>query len=105
MVKERLTLESHVAVSDDVVSRELEAEAVILNLESGTYFGLDPVGSRIWFLVQENGSLRRTFEVLHQEFDVAPERLERDILRLVDQLRATGLLRVAPSKESLPTRA
>jgi hypothetical protein len=99
MTEQRVSLESRVAISDDVVFRELEGEAVILNLESGTYFGLDPVGTRIWSLLQEDGSLRRAFEALLQEYDVAPEKLEGDILRLVEELRAKGLVRLCVSGE------
>jgi hypothetical protein len=35
------------------VSCNLAGEAVILNTKSGIYFGLKPVGARIWELVQE----------------------------------------------------
>jgi hypothetical protein len=99
MREEEFSLESRVAISDDVVSRDLEGEAVILNLESGTYFGLDPVGTRIWSILREDGSLRRAFDVVLQEYDVAPEKLEGDILRLVKELRAKGLVRLSSSGE------
>ena len=99
MAEKEVSLESRVAVGGDVVSRDLEGEAVILNLESGIYFGLDSVGTRIWSLLQEDGSLRRTFELLQQEYDVEPERLEADILRLVEELRSNHLLSVARPEE------
>jgi hypothetical protein len=99
MAEEEVSLESRVAIGGDVVSRDLEGEAIILNLESGTYFGLDSVGTRIWSLLQEDGSLRRTFELLRQEYDVEPERLKADILRLVEELRSNDLLSVAPPEE------
>ena len=92
---ELVTLETHVFLGEDVVSRELDGEAVILNLDSGTYFGLDPVGTRIWSLLQKNGSLRETFEILRQEYEVTPNRLEEDLLRLVKELHTKGLLRLA----------
>ena len=99
-----LSLESKVAIGDDVVSRDLEGLAVILNLESGTYFGLDQVGTRIWSLLQEDESLRRTFEAIQQEYDVAPETLERDILRLVGELCAKGLVSLSSSVEGQHSR-
>jgi hypothetical protein len=99
MTEEEVSLDSRVAIHSDVVSRDLEGEAIILNLESGTYFGLDSVGTRIWSLLQEDGSLRRTFELLEQEYDVEPERLEEDILRLVEELRSNDLLSVARPEE------
>ena len=61
MSNDNVSLECGVAISEDVVSRDLEGEAVILNLDSGTYFGLDRVGTRIWSLLQEGGSLRGVF--------------------------------------------
>jgi len=105
MLNDNVSLESSVAIGEDVVSRDLEGEAVILNLESGIYFGLDKVGTRIWSLLQEDGSLRRAFEAVQQEYDVAPEKLEGDLLRLVEELCAKGLLRVSSSQEGQPTRA
>lgn len=99
MAEIEISLESRVAIDGDVVSRELEGEAIILNLESGTYFGLDSVGTRIWLLLQEDGSLRRTFEILRQEYDVEQERLKADILRLVEELRSNDLLSVAPPEK------
>lgn len=41
------SLTSRVRIRDDVLSRDLQGEAVILNLNTGLYFGLDPVGTRI----------------------------------------------------------
>ena len=84
------------------MSRDLNGEAVILNLESGTYFGLNPIGTRIWSLLQEDGSLRRTFEVVQQEYDVGPDELEGDILRLVEELCSRGLVNISSPSEGQP---
>jgi hypothetical protein len=96
--KGRLTgvsLDSDVAINDEAVSRELDGEAVILNLTSGTYFGLNAAGTRIWALIQEHRSLREVFEVMRNEYEVSPEVLERDLLHLVEQLREKGLVNVS----------
>jgi len=91
---ERVSLQSSVKICDDVVSRDLEGEAVILNLETGTYFGLNEVGTRIWTLIQEHESLSRVFEAIRQEYEVSPEALEGDLLRIIDELRRKGLVNV-----------
>ena len=88
----KLTLQDTVRISDGVVFRELEGEAVLLNLETGVYFGLNGVGTRIWMLLGDNGALGSVFTAIQQEFDVAPERLEKDLLGLVQQLREKGLV-------------
>ena len=87
----QISLDSSVELSDDAIFREMDGEAVILNLESGTYFGLDPVGTRIWQLVEKHGSLRVVFEQMRQEFDVESEVLERDLLDLVGRFAEKGL--------------
>ncbi len=81
--------------SENVVSRELEGEAVILNLESGVYFGLNEVGTRIWTMIQQYGSLRKVLEAVQQEYEVAPQVLEKDLLELIDQLQARGLVKLS----------
>jgi len=91
---ERVSLQSSIKICDDVVSRDLEGEAVILNLETGTYFGLNEVGTRIWTLIQEHESLNRVFEAIRHEYEVSPEALEGDLLRIIDELRTKGLISV-----------
>jgi hypothetical protein len=82
-------------VSDDVVFRELDGEAVILNLESGIYFGLDKVGTRIWQLVEEHRDLRTVLGALEQEYDAPAERLEQDLIGLVSSFLEKGLMTAA----------
>lgn len=86
-----IALDSIVAVSDDAVFRELDGESVLLNLETGMYFGLDAVGTRVWQLAGERGPLRAIRERLVAEYDAEPSNIERDLLALADTLVAKGL--------------
>jgi hypothetical protein len=87
-----ISLDRTVRVGEDTVFRELAGEAVLLQLEAGMYFGLDPVGTRLWQLMAERGRLREVFEAAREEFDVEPATLERDLLALVEQLVAKQLV-------------
>jgi len=99
MPANQITLNCFATVNENnVVSRELEGEAVILNLETGTYFGLNEVGTRAWALIQEHRSLRKVFEKLTQEYEVTPATLEGDLLRIVEELSAKGLVTVSQGK-------
>jgi hypothetical protein len=84
----------NVRIADDVVSRDLAGEAVILNLATGTYFGLDAVGTRIWHLIAEHGSTERIVEIVVAEYDVDEGRLRGDLEALLGQLRDKGLVSV-----------
>jgi hypothetical protein len=81
-----------VHVPDDVLFRELQGEAVILNLASSTYYGLDAVGTRIWQLCEAHGSLQAVLDAMQREFDAPGETLQSDLLTFVDDLLARGLL-------------
>lgn len=74
------------------MSRQVGDENVILDLESGTYFGLDPVGARIWQLIAEGRSLEEVCDAMMAEFDVSRSDIERDTAQLVEQLVTSGLL-------------
>jgi hypothetical protein len=87
-----VSLDTSIVVAKDVVFRELDGEAVILNLESGMYFGLDAVGTRIWQLCDQHGSLRAVLAAMQHEFDAPGETLRVDLLALVDQLASKGLI-------------
>lgn len=89
-----VSLDATVRIPEDVVFRELDGEAVLLNLESGIYFGLDPVGTRIWQLVEEHQTLRRVLDALQAEYEAPAADLESDLVRFVDQLHGKGLLTV-----------
>lgn len=80
------------SISEDAVFRELEGEAVIVHLDSGMYFGLDPVGTRLWQLIDAHGQLTPVFEAALGEFDVEPEVLQRDLLHLVSELEQRRLV-------------
>ena len=83
-----------VTVPDHVIVRQLGDESVMLDMASGYYFGLDPVGARIWQLLLETSSLAEIVERLAQEYDVTPEQANSDLVRFVEELKAHGVLNV-----------
>ena len=91
-----LSLDSRVQIEEEVVYRELEGEAVVLNLKTGRYFGLDPVGTRIWQLLPDH-SLREILRLLVSEYEAGEQQIRADLLRLLEQLRDQQLVRVAES--------
>lgn len=86
------------SISPHAVATHVGEETVILHLESGTYFGLDPVGARIWQLMGEGRALDAICEVMLHEYDVSREELERDTMSLVEDLLARHLI-VLPSSD------
>jgi hypothetical protein len=86
-----------VSAAPDQLSSKLGDDVVILNLKSGVYYGLDPVGARVWELIQETKSVGAIRDVILSEFDVAAEQCERDLKDLLADMQAQGLIRVLPN--------
>jgi hypothetical protein len=93
-MQQALSLASRVRIADSVLSHTLAGEEVILNLNTGVYFGLDPVGTRIWHLLQEHQSLKKVFVSMLAEYEVTKDQCAQDLLRLLVLLKEKGLLDV-----------
>ena len=79
-------------VSADVIFRELDGEAVLLDLASGRYFGLNAVATRTWTLLAAGAGLDDVTAVLTAEFDAPAAEIAADVRSLVSELLARGLL-------------
>ena len=87
-----MKLSDTIEVSDNVVAREVGGETMLLDLASGTYFGLDAVGGRFWQLLEEGKSPSTARDVMLEEYDVGADQLERDLENLLAELAANGLV-------------
>ena len=87
-----MKLTDKVVIPTQVMARQVGDETVILDLASGTYFGLDPVGARIWQLLGEGKTLAEICQMMLEEYEVEREQLETDVLRITGELLERGLV-------------
>lgn len=90
-----ITTDTRVVATKDQVSSDLAGEAVLLSLRTAQYYGLDQVGQRIWELVQQPARVADVRDAIVREFEVDAERCERDVIDLLRQLAAEGLIEIA----------
>src|ERR1700746_322835 len=90
-----------VAAVKDQVSCALNGDTVILHLGSGTYYGLNAVGSTVWDLIQEARTIAEIHDRLLQQYEADAAECERDLRNVLDALSKAGLveLRDARSEE------
>jgi hypothetical protein len=91
-MKNTFSASSVVVAVPDQVSCDLAGEAAVLSLKSGTYYGLNPVGARIWSLLQQSRTVGEIRDAILAEYEVEPRRCEEDLFTLLDQLAAEGLI-------------
>ena len=93
-MKQELSLTLQVCIPDGVLSRDLQGELVILDLKTGVYFGLDPVGTRMWHLLQEHQFLQKVLDSLVDEYEVTEAVCANDLLGFVAKMLEKGLVEV-----------
>jgi len=87
-----ISFSDRVTVPDDVLISHLQDEAVILNLDSERYYGLDNVGTRFLSVLTTSETIESAYDRLRDEYDVDPQTLRTDLLALVENLVDQGLL-------------
>lgn len=89
-----ISLASVVVRSPDQVSTNLGHETVILGLASEEYYSLKEVGARIWEIIEAPKTVWQILETLLNEYAVEPERCERDLLALLQEMADEGLVEI-----------
>jgi hypothetical protein len=89
-----IAMSSVVSITKDQISSNLGDEEVILHFPSGTYYGLDEVGARVWQLMQEPKSVSQIRDVLLVEYEVEPKQCEQDLLALLQKLAGENLIEI-----------
>ena len=88
-----------IAISEDVIWRELGGEIVVLDLATNHYFGFSGAGSDIWRLIAEHGASDRVLEELKALYnDADPAVLRNDFDKMVSDLTTKGMLIVTPDE-------
>ena len=89
-----LSLHTVVVVSAEQISCPLGEEAAILNLKNSVYYGVNPVGARIWELLKQPKSVSELRDALLDEYEVDQDRCAQDLLALLHKMREEGLIEV-----------
>ena len=92
----KLDLDTQVFGNPELLHARAGQELMMMDLESGNYFGLDSIGARIWELVAQPIKIRDICARLVAEYDVDPEACKTDVLGFLEKLAKNGIVKVAP---------
>ena len=88
------TASTTAVASESALSTTVDGSTVILHQDSGTYYGLNEVGTFIWDLLQEPCSVDDICSEVFAEYDVTRERCRSDVEELLADLAANDLVRL-----------
>ena len=81
-----------------MVSSSMDGETVMMSIENGEYYGLDPIGSRIWEIIENPIEVTKLIEMLLDEFEVSREQCQEDTLEFLNHLFEKKLLTIISPK-------
>jgi hypothetical protein len=76
----------------DAISSKLQEEQVILDIEKGKYFSLNPVATLIWEILEQEFSIESICEKLLDEYDVESERCKQETNAYMQEMIKLGLI-------------
>jgi hypothetical protein len=89
-----LTLNTALRIPVSISFSVVGEDAFLLNTQTNKYYGLEKVGARLWQLLNEGKSLKGAHQIILGEYEVDPDKLEQDILELINHLMENGLVEI-----------
>ena len=83
---------THVRITPDLLSTEVDKEVLIMSIDAGRYFGLDEIASDLWRRLEAGPTFDELVAILREHYNGDPAEIERDTLAFVDKLREHGLV-------------
>lgn len=86
-----LTRDTAVKRNPQLIAADMDGDTVMMSIESGEYFGLGGVGTRVWDLLAQPHTIAQLTQAICAEYEVDAATCEADIIRFLDELLANGL--------------
>jgi len=80
--------------SEQVIDGEMDDHQVMINLEKGKYFGLNPVGKRIWEIITTPKSLEEIVDTLTGEYNIGRDTCITEVRHFLDESIRMGIITV-----------
>jgi hypothetical protein len=89
-----ISLASTVSRSEDHLSAEIDNELVLMDIEQGSYYGLDVIGTDIWRRLDRGVVVSDLCAALIGEYEADADTIHRDVLVLLERLATEGLIQI-----------
>jgi hypothetical protein len=95
MMSSEINTSAVVRIRPQHLACELDGELMLLHMESGKYYGLNPVGTAVWNQIQEPRTVASIHDSLLKTYEVAADECLRDLRVLLASLQKAGLIEIS----------
>ncbi|MFA5383188.1 MAG: lasso peptide biosynthesis PqqD family chaperone [Eubacteriales bacterium] len=90
--KKEISTVTNITQAAGLVAADKDGKKVMLNIDKGTYYGLDDIGSHIWDLLEVPRKIQEVVDLLLQEYDVEEKVCQHDVMLFINKLYDRGLV-------------
>lgn len=76
----------------NVINEIIDGEAVIINLDTGSYYSLDKVGARAWSQIERGATAAEIVGSIRQHYEGDAAEIERAVMQLLDEMQRENLI-------------
>jgi hypothetical protein len=87
-----IALETVVSRAEGFTTAPVRDELMMLNVEQGAYYSLDPIAAEIWNMLEQPSRVQALVEALQQRYAVEPAQCEADVLAFLGELQQNGMI-------------
>ena len=89
-----LTLDTPITRSSSLLSSNLAGDVVMMDIEQGSYYGLETVAARIWALTEQPTSIGALCDQLVTEYQIAPEQCQHVVMTFLSELLVRRIIQI-----------
>lgn len=89
-----IDMNSTIVRDKDIIFSELDGEAVMVSLDHGEYYGINPIGTRIWNEIKTPRKVSELCEILMSDFNVTLEQCSKDVLIFLNTMGVKGIVKI-----------
>ena len=83
--------------SENVTFETVAEEAILIRLDTGTYFSLNRIGTEFWEMIDGAHTVAEHATTIAQKYDVDPQMVTGDLLELAEEMYGEDLVEVVES--------
>jgi len=100
----KIAQDHFVGRADYAVSKLVDGEVVLLNLNNGAYFSLNVAGATVWKLCSGKKKIRDIVLAVSRKFPRNKNRINKDVLEFLGELKRQRLVKMTPAPISTAKR-
>ncbi len=90
----QITENTKVKINSHLTWREINGEAIILNLENGDYYELDDIGLEIWKKISSKNSIKKIAEDISKKYNEKLTKVSTDIIKFAEDMRKLKIIEI-----------